>query len=236
MKRTIRTSSIALAAMAVTASMTLAACGSDDDTSTDTGSDTSSESSESTDADDSMGESEEPMDEGSMSEDAEQSGAAAGDTFGEGCAAIPTDPSDPGSFEGMATEPVATAASGNPLLKTLVAAVGQAGLVDTLNSAENITVFAPTDDAFAKIPKKTLDKVLEDKKMLTAILTHHVVGETLTPDNLAGTFETLNGDQLVVEGEGESFTADAEEQAKVICGNIQTANATVYVVDTVMMP
>jgi uncharacterized surface protein with fasciclin (FAS1) repeats len=139
-------------------------------------------------------------------------------------------------IEGMATEPVATAASGNPLLKTLVAAVTQAGLVDTLNSAEGITVFAPTDDAFAKIPAKTLKKVLKDKATLTAILTHHVVGETLTPDNLAGTFETLNKDELLVEGSGEAFTADGEEKANIICGNIQTANATVYVVDTVMMP
>ncbi|UUZ61277.1 fasciclin domain-containing protein [Nocardioides sp. B-3] len=153
-----------------------------------------------------------------------------------GCAAIPTDPSDPGSFEGMATEPVATAASGNPLLKTPVAAVTEAGLVDTLNSAEGITVFAPTDDAFAKIPKKTLDAVLADKATLTAILTHHVVGETLTPDNPAGKFDTLNKDKLVVKGSGEAFTADKEEKANIICGNIQTANATVYVIDTVMMP
>jgi uncharacterized surface protein with fasciclin (FAS1) repeats len=97
-------------------------------------------------------------------------------------------------------------------------------------------VFAPTDDAFAKIPKKTLDAVLKDKKTLTAILTHHVVPETLTPDNLAGTFETLNKDELVVEGSGDMFTADAEEKANIICGNITTANAKVYVVDTLMMP
>jgi uncharacterized surface protein with fasciclin (FAS1) repeats len=211
-----------LAALALTMSLGMAACGGSDEA------DTASDETTSTPSE-TMSEEETPMEE----ESSDAMGAADG-TFGEGCAAIPADGA--GSFDGMATEPVATAASANPLLKTLVAAVGEAGLGDTLNSAENITVFAPTDDAFAKLPKKTLDAVLADKEQLTAILTHHVVGETLTQDNLAGTFETLNGDELVVEGEGEMFTADAEEQAKIICGNIQTANATVYVIDTVMMP
>jgi uncharacterized surface protein with fasciclin (FAS1) repeats len=211
-----------LAALALTMSLGMAACGGSDEA------DTASDETTSTPSE-TMSEEETPMEE----ESSDAMGAADG-TFGEGCAAIPADGA--GSFDGMATEPVATAASANPLLKTLVTAVGEAGLVDTLNSAENITVFAPTDDAFAKLPKKTLDAVLADKEQLTAILTHHVVGETLTQDNLAGTFETLNGDELVVEGEGEMFTADAEEQANIICGNIQTANATVYVIDTVMMP
>src|SRR5699024_136870 len=95
----------------------------------------------------------------SESKGAQQAGA---ETFGPGCSAIPT--SGAGSFDGMATEPVATAASSNPLLKTLVKAVGQAGLVDTLNSAEGLTVFAPTDDAFAKIPKQDMNAVMSDKK------------------------------------------------------------------------
>ena len=211
-----------LAALALTMSLGMAACGGSDEAESASDETTSS-------ASETPMESDSPME----SESADAMGAADG-TFGEGCAAIPADGA--GSFDGMATEPVATAASANPLLKTLVAAVTKAGLVDTLNSAEGITVFAPTDDAFNKIPKKTLDAVLKDKKTLTAILTHHVVPETLTPDNLAGTFETLNKDELVVEGSGDMFTADAEEKANIICGNIQTANATVYVVDTVMMP
>jgi uncharacterized surface protein with fasciclin (FAS1) repeats len=173
------------------------------------------------------------MEEETPMEESSEAAAAEG-PFGEGCAGVPTE--GEGSVEGMADDPVATAASNNPLLKTLVAAVGEAGLADTLNSAEGITVFAPTDDAFAEIPKKQLNEILADKEMLTAILTHHVVPETLTPDNLAGTFQTLNKDELVVEGEGEMFTADAEEQAKVVCGNVQTANATVYVIDAVMLP
>ena len=78
---------------------------------------------------------------------------AADQTFGPACDAVPAD--GDGSFDGMATEPVATAASANPLLSTLVTAVTKAGLVDTLNSADGITVFAPTNDAFAAIPPKT---------------------------------------------------------------------------------
>ena len=191
-----------LAALALTMSLGMAACGGSDEADTASDETTSSPS-------ETMSEEETPMEE----ESSEAMGAADG-TF----------------------EPVATAASANPLLSTLVTAVTEAGLVDTLNSAENITVFAPTNDAFAEIPEKDLNALLKDKEALTAVLTHHVVPETLTPDNLAGTFETLNKDELVVEGEGEMFTADTEEQANIICGNIQTANATVYVVDTVMMP
>ena len=152
-------------------------------------------------------------------------------TFGAGCKLIPADGA--GSFNGMATAPVATAASANPLLKTLVAAVGKAGLVDTLNSADGLTVFAPTDDAFAKIPAADLDKVLADKPLLTKILTHHVIAGQLAPDALAGDHETLAGDSVTVTGSGEDFKVG---DASVLCGNIQTANATVYVIDSVLMP
>jgi uncharacterized surface protein with fasciclin (FAS1) repeats len=158
---------------------------------------------------------------------------AGADTFGPGCSAIPKDGA--GSFNGMATAPVATAASANPLLETLVAAVGAADLGDTLNSAEGITVFAPTNDAFGKIPKKDLDGVLADKKLLTTILTHHVVAGQLSPDQVAGTHETLAGDKITVKGSDEEFTV-GKENAAVLCGNIPTANATVYVIDTVLMP
>ena len=135
----------------------------------------------------------------------------------------------------MSTAPVASAASANPLLKTLVAAVGQAKLVDTLNSADALTVFAPTDDAFKKIPKADMDAVMADNKTLTKILTHHVVAGQLGPDEVAGEHETLAGDKITVKGSGENFTV-GKENAKVLCGNIPTANATVYVVDTVLMP
>ena len=153
--------------------------------------------------------------------------------FGAGCASVPA--SGKGSFDGMSQDPVATAASNNPLLSTLVTAVQKAGLVDTLNNAQGITVFAPTNDAFAKIDKATLDKVLADKEMLTAILTEHVVGQSLTPDKLAGTFDSLNPKQgVMVTGSGEDFMVN--KTAKVLCGNVQTANATVYIIDTVLLP
>ena len=105
-----------------------------------------------------------------------------------GCSAVPKD--GKGSFSGMATDPVATAASNNPLLSTLVTAVKAAGLVDTLNSAPAITVFAPTNDAFAKIPADTLNKVLADKETLTKILTNHVVAGKIAPDKIAGDHKT----------------------------------------------
>ncbi|MFG1884037.1 fasciclin domain-containing protein [Micromonospora sp. NPDC049102] len=154
--------------------------------------------------------------------------------FGSGCAAVPTDPSNPGSFDAMAKVPVATAASGNPLLSTLVTAVKKANLVDSLNGAQGVTVFAPTNDAFAKIPKADLDKVLADDAMLKKVLTYHVVPTQLSPDTLAGTHKTLQGGDLEVTGSGSSFTVNGTSM--VVCGNVSTANATVYIVDTVLMP
>ncbi|ARP72820.1 fasciclin [Streptomyces pluripotens] len=153
--------------------------------------------------------------------------------FGPACSAVPENGA--GSFDGMAQDPVATAASHNPVLSTLVAAVTKAGLVDTLNNARNITVFAPTNDAFAKIPKATLDKVLHDKAQLTKILTYHVVGKKLTPKDLEnGSYETLEKGELSTSGSGTDYSVN--NSAKVVCGNVKTANATVYLVDTVLMP
>ncbi|NEB90378.1 fasciclin domain-containing protein [Streptomyces bauhiniae] len=153
--------------------------------------------------------------------------------FGPGCASVPKNGA--GSFDGMAKDPVATAASNNPALSTLVAAVKKAGLVDTLNNAQNITVFAPTNDAFNKIPKATLDKVLADKAQLTKILTYHVVGQKLAPKDLEnGSFDTLEKSKVMTSGMGESYTVN--DSSKVVCGNVKTANANVYIVDTVLMP
>ncbi|MFB7101473.1 fasciclin domain-containing protein [Streptomyces hydrogenans] len=153
--------------------------------------------------------------------------------FGPACAGVPKEGA--GSFDGMAKDPVATAASNNPALSTLVTAVKQAGLVDTLNNAENITVFAPTNDAFAKIPKADLDKVLADKATLTKILTYHVVGQKLTPKQLEnGSFETLQKGMITTKGSGESYKVN--DTANVVCGNVKTANANVYIIDTVLMP
>ena len=168
---------------------------------------------------------------GGSSSSSDMTAGSASAPFGAACSAVPT--SGPGSFNGMATDPVATAASNNPVLSTLVTAVKAAGLVDTLNTAQGITVFAPTNDAFAKIPADTLKAVLADKAKLTKILTYHVVSGKLSPDQLAGTHTTLEGGTLNVTGSGQSFQVNG---ANVVCGNVQTANATVYIVDTVLMP
>ena len=161
------------------------------------------------------------------------SGSAAGE-FGAGCAAVPTDASNPGSFAAMAKVPVATAASGNPVLSTLVTAVKKANLVDSLNSAQGITVFAPANSAFDKIPSNTLNGVLADNDQLTKVLTYHVVPGRLSPDQLAGTHKTLEGQDLTVAGSRTAFTVNGD--SSVVCGNVQTQNATVYIVDTVLMP
>jgi uncharacterized surface protein with fasciclin (FAS1) repeats len=135
----------------------------------------------------------------------------------------------------MATAPVASAASANPLLSTLVAAVGAAELVEPLNSAEALTVFAPANPAFEAFTKKQLNGLLADKETLTQVLTHHVVPEQIAPEDLTGEFETLAGDTIMINGSGEQATV-GDEEAAVLCGNIPTANATVYVIDTVLMP
>lgn len=154
--------------------------------------------------------------------------------FGPGCASVPA--SGDGSFEGMATAPVATAASANPLLSTLVSAVQAAGLVDTLNSAQDITVFAPSNDAFAKVPAADLEALLADKEMLTQVLTYHVVGQPITPEDLgtAGPFDSLQGAPVAASGSGEEFVVN--DSSNVVCGGVKTANATVYIVDSVLMP
>ncbi len=161
------------------------------------------------------------------------SGAMMDHPFGPACASVPT--SGAGSFSGMAGDPVATAASNNPALKTLVTAVTAAGLGDTLNTAKDITVFAPADGAFAAMDKATLDAAMKDPKgLLTKVLTYHVVQGRLTPEMLAGTHTTLQGGTLTVAGSGEDFTVNGK--AKVVCGNVQTANATVYIIDGVLLP
>ena len=159
--------------------------------------------------------------------------ATAGDSFGPACGQVPS--TGAGSFEGMAADPVATAASHNPLLSTLVSAVSSAGLVDTLNGADGVTVFAPTNEAFAAVPEATLDKALKDPKgLLTTVLTYHVVSGRLAPDMLAGTHKTLQGGSVTVAGSGAQFTVNGS--AQVVCGNVQTANATVYLIDGVLLP
>ncbi|HQG17526.1 MAG TPA: fasciclin domain-containing protein [Ornithinibacter sp.] len=211
-----RSTRLTVAALALALPLSIAACGSDsemDAGSTDTMS-SSSAPAPSASASESMG--------------ADMAGAP----FGPGCAAVPADGA--GSFGGMAKDPVATAASNNPVLSTLVTAVTEAGLGDTLNTTPDITVFAPTNDAFAAMDKATLDKAMADPKgLLTTVLTNHVVAGRLAPDQVAGEHETLAGTKITVEGSGEDFSVG---EAKVVCGDVQTANATVYIIDGVLLP
>jgi len=157
---------------------------------------------------------------------------------GSGCAGYAQQvPTGPGSVTGMAQDPVAVAASNNPLLTTLTAAVSgklnpKVNLVDTLDGGQ-FTVFAPVDAAFAKIPAATIDSLKTDAPTLTSILTYHVVPGQLSPDNVAGTHPTVQGAPLTVTGSGNNLKVNG---ASVICGGVHTANATVYMIDTVMMP
>ena len=210
---------IAVSGLALSCAFGVAACSSSGSSTAASGSSSSPAASSSS-----------PMASGSS---AAGSGATTSMDFGSGCASVPK--SGAGSFTGMATAPVATAASANPLLSTLVAAVKAAGLVDTLNSASNITVFAPDNAAFAKIPAATLKGILANKAELTKILTYHVASGRYTAAQLAsGTkIKTLEGGTVTPAMMAGSYTVNG---ASVVCGNVQTANATVYIINTVMTP
>lgn len=157
---------------------------------------------------------------------------------GTGCAGYAEKvPSGAGSVAGMAQDPVATAASNNPILTTLTAAVSgklnpDVNLVETLNGGE-FTVIAPTDDAFAKLDAATIDKLKVDAPLLSSILTYHVIPGQLSPAQVVGKHKTVEGGEVTVTGAGEALKFDT---SGLVCGGVQTANATVYMVDTVMMP
>jgi uncharacterized surface protein with fasciclin (FAS1) repeats len=162
----------------------------------------------------------------------------AADLVGPGCAGYAQQvPQGPGSVSGMAADPVAVAASNNPLLTTLVSAVSgklnpNVNLVDTLNGSE-FTVFAPVDDAFAKIDAGTIDMLKTDSDTLTKILTYHVVPGQVAPDAIVGDQTTVEGGKVTVSGSGDNLKVNG---ANVICGGVHTANATVYLIDQVLMP
>ncbi|MGY1736403.1 fasciclin domain-containing protein [Geodermatophilus sp. SYSU D00684] len=214
-----------LLASASTLAVTLSACGSEDTSAASDSSPSDSTSSSSDGSSDSMGSSSPTVE------------PASDEPFGAACSSVPAD--GEGSFAGMTDDPVATAASNNPVLSTLVQAVTQANLVDTLNTTDDITVIAPANPAFEALPADQLQAVLADQAMLTQVLTHHVIPGRLSPDQLAGTHTTVAGDEVTIEGSGESFTVAQTvtgTPASVICGNVQTANATVYIVDQVLAP
>lgn len=162
----------------------------------------------------------------------------AADLVGPGCGDYAKQvPDGAGSVAGMAADPVAVAASNNPLLKTLVQAVsGQlnpnVNLVETLNGSE-FTVFAPVDAAFAKIDPATIGTLKTDTALLTKILTYHVVPGQLAPDAVVGEHATVEKGTVNVTGSGDNLKVNG---ANVICGGVHTANATVYLIDSVLMP
>ena len=164
--------------------------------------------------------------------------AAPASLVGPGCADYAaTVPSGAGSVEGMAADPVAVAASNNPLLTSLTAAVSgtvnpQVNLVTTLNNGA-FTVFAPVDEAFAKIDAATMDSLATNAALLSGILTYHVVPGRLTPAEVVGIHPTANGATLTVTGSGDALQVNG---ANVICGGVQTRNATVYLIDQVLTP
>jgi uncharacterized surface protein with fasciclin (FAS1) repeats len=202
---------------AVVATAGLAACGSSDDAATPAAA---------------------PMQATTPAAAATTDAAMAGTMVGAGCAAYAAAvPDGDGSVAGMAADPVAVAAGNNPLLKTLTAAVSgklnpKVDLVDTLNGGE-FTVFAPVDEAFAKLPAKTVATLKKDDKLLTKILTYHVVAGQLDPTAVVGTQKTVEGGDVEITGSGDNLMVN---DAKVICGGVKTANATVYLIDSVLSP
>ena len=164
--------------------------------------------------------------------------APAGGLVGAGCAAYAeANPTGPGSVAGLAADPVATAAGNSPVLTTLASALSgklnpNVNLVDTLNTGQ-FTVFAPTDDAFGKLDAATIDKLKTDSALLTSILTYHVVSGQADPTQVVGEHNTVQGAQLKVTGSGNDLMVN---DAGVVCGGIKTSNATLYLIDTVLIP
>jgi uncharacterized surface protein with fasciclin (FAS1) repeats len=214
---------VAIAIAAVSALTMTAACGADEEAPAAAGEQAAAAE-------------ETPMEE----ESADAKADPAANLVGPGCADYAEAvPEGAGSVAGMAQDPVAVAASNNPLLTTLVASVSgelnpKVNLVDTLNGDE-FTVFAPVDDAFAQLPKETVGSLAKPKNAdtLSAVLTYHVVPGQIAPSDIAGEQTTVQGGTVKVTGEGDNLKIN---DANVICGGVQTANATVYLIDSVLMP
>jgi uncharacterized surface protein with fasciclin (FAS1) repeats len=228
---TTRTTGIAAAALS--AGLLLAGCG------------TSSDSGQATSADSGAGgkqaQSQQTMqaDRNTGSMGGEQTNPM-GDLVGPACNSYAKQvPSGAGSVQGMAQDPVAVAAGNNPLLTTLTGAVSgklnpKVDLVDTLNGGQ-FTVFAPVDDAFAKLPKSMVNQLSKPKNadMLSSVLTYHVVQGQLTPDEITGKQTTVQGEPVKVSGSMNHLKVNG---ASVVCGGVHTANATVYLIDEVLTP
>jgi uncharacterized surface protein with fasciclin (FAS1) repeats len=164
--------------------------------------------------------------------------------FGPACSQLPQG-DQPGSLNNMGPQPVASAASTNPLLSTLVTAVGKVpGLADTLNQQQAITVFAPSNAAFdavkQQVGEQQFNALLADQDQLKTLLSYHVVPKRYDAAGLvqAGTLTELAGGQVTIGGTptAPTITDGKGNTANVLCGNIPTSNATVFVIDKVLMP
>ena len=157
---------------------------------------------------------------------------------GAGCADyVEKVPTGPGALDGMDRDPVAVALGNSPLLTTFAGALmgnlnPEVNLFDAVNTGQ-FTVFAPTDDAFGKLPPETVEKFKGDPKLLTGMLNYHVVPGQVAPEDIVGEHKTVQGQSLTVSGSGESLRVN---DAGVLCGGIRTANATVYLIDRVLAP
>ena len=153
-------------------------------------------------------------------------------TIGTDCGMIPA--AGMGSMHGMAMDPVVIAASHNPLITTLAAEIMKADLTATLNTAKSITVFAPDNQAFKNLTAHDM-AMMSGMTELAKVLKYHVVTGHITPAELAHgmTLTTLEGSQLKTSRMGSVYEVN---NADVTCGNLHTANATVYIINTVLMP
>ncbi|WP_238887939.1 fasciclin domain-containing protein [Mycobacterium sp. IDR2000157661] len=215
---------ISAASLAAAAILTVSACSNDDSTSATTAAETTSAAATTTTS--------------QASPTTSAMADPAANLVGPGCAAYAEQvPEGPGSVTGMSQDPVTVAASNNPMLTTLTQALsGQlnpdVNLVETLNGGE-FTVFAPTDEAFGKLDPATIETLKTDSELLTSILTYHVVPGQAGPAQVVGDHETVQGATVTVTGEGDNLRVN---DAGVVCGGVSTANAQVYLIDTVLMP
>lgn len=210
-----RKTTLATAATAAVLALTLSACGSGDHGDEASGDDSPQEAGQESGQEGAVG------------------GGSAAEPFGPGCSDFPQEGT--GSLDDMADQPFATAIADNPVLGNLSEALDRAGLSEDMDTAEGITVFAPTDDAFDMSPEGEVDDLLEDPDGLAHLLNYHVVAGEVSAEELdGGVFDALNGGQVRSSVSGGEYTVD--DYAPVVCGDVRTANATVHVVSMLLIP
>lgn len=157
---------------------------------------------------------------------------------GPGCADYVFEvPSGPGALDGMGRDPVAVAVGNSPLLTTFAGALmgnlnPEVDVVEAVNAGQ-FTVFAPTDEAFGKVDPETIEKFKGDPKLLSGVLNYHLIEGQIAPEDIVGEHKTVQGQALTVSGSEDRLRVN---DAGVVCGGIRTANATLYLLDTVLSP